>query len=126
MEQRDIFYRQYWCGPTLSKILKSLGCESQFDYWWGLCPKENHRDEFMVFHSTAILVHSDPAFHFSDCIIPINARKIVTATGNIPWLSLGSNLLIKLQVGENWQEWLLDVIKNDFCDCCYGGVCDAE
>lgn len=105
---------QYWCGPELSSMLEELGVESQFDLWWA-CDIEGNwikcTEAFMEMEKYSGDKHA--AFHFSDILLPENAKKIwgedeAKTLADQPWYRSSEAIVYIIANGVygNWHSWL--------------------
>lgn len=105
------------CG--LAPYLEELGVESQFDYGWGYDIPE-HPDKLILMNRYSVpnLEDTQQVYHFSDLLLPENAKKVWGEKMrdimirdkfiNIElWKGAQYKLVSKIRNGEDWQSWLM-------------------
>ena len=111
--------KEHWTNIELSKVVEELGVVSEFDYVWARSLKKEdwYLDRKNPNMSTVFeQKYTAQAFHFSDILLPGNAKKIFGESWSHDDYDI--NFLCAVQCMEDeyaclgdWQEWLLKEVN---------------
>lgn len=105
--------QEHFTNPELSKKLEELGVKSEFDYLWIFDDGDEKNAELVQEYSLGNDVSDNEvrAFHFSDILLPENAKKIWGQDIRDSIQPVVQLTQFIIQSVDDWQQWLEDEIN---------------